>query len=255
MLGFLSFLISGNAVASFKVAPVLSVTRTAPVFKSPSSKSELLAEAEPGTPVLARALSPQGSWILVEDSDGHLGWMPTERTNYKQVSSVQNDVLPIDPSWSSESKEMPLPDGASIPAPTTQAPRSAAPTGWEISAAYRENISGESSRKFPLGVSFIELSPEMGEGVGVRADVDLGAQGLESWRVGFIGRYVWMGSFFRELDVGIERQKINTWRSGLSAGYALGFSPVRSFAFSLRGGLFWGSETQWNGEFRCRFAF
>jgi len=243
-------LLAPEIFAEFRTAPVLSVTRQAPLFEKPSSRSKLLAEADPDTPVLGRALSPQGSWILVEDSEGNRGWMPTERSNYKEVSELRDQVLPVDPSTKAEPNfETPDNELAMPEVPVAEGPRN-----WEISAGYREGINAGVTTVFPIGFAFFQSAPD--QRVGLRVDMDLGASKTPyAWRISFLGRYPWVGSFFRELDIGYERQKSDPVRAGLSAGYSLGFGVSKRLSFSLRGGLFLGSERQWNGEFRCRFAF
>jgi hypothetical protein len=175
--------------------------------------------------------------------------MPTERSNYKDVSELSEQLLPVDPSWQSEMKDL-SPEETSAEAPT----RSTRSGNGEISAGYREGISDGVPTVFPLGIAYLESRAS--QGVGLRVDIDLGGERLpHAWRVSFLGRYAWVGSFFRELDVSYERQNRSPARGGLSVGYSLGMGLSSRVALSLRGGLFLGSERQWNGEFRCRFAF
>lgn len=251
-LGIVGIFCASAAHAEFRISPVLSITRTAPLFDKPSAKAKLLAEADPGTPVLGRELSTQKSWILVEDADGNRGWMPTERTNYKDITELQDQLLPGNTSWQTEMKDM-APEELSEEQNEPQAPRTRS-GNWELSAGYREGISDRVQTVFPLGLAYLESRAS--QGVGVRADFDFGgARTPYAWRLSFLGRYAWVGSFFRELDVGYERQNFTPARAGLSVGYSLGMGLSSRMAFSLRGGLFFGSERQWNGEFRCRFAF
>ncbi|MEO5666528.1 MAG: SH3 domain-containing protein [Bdellovibrionota bacterium] len=253
-IAFATLLASTAAHAEFQIAPVLNITRKAPLFDHPSKTAKLLAEADPGTPVLGRGLSPQGAWILVEDSDGNQGWMPTERTNYKNVAEIKDDILPVDPSWKTESKDL-LPDTPEAAAATvSDEGASVKPRSWELSAAYREGITNDVQSVYPIGLAYLQSSGA--QGVGLRADFDLGGHVLPyAWRLSFLGRYAWIGSFFRELDVGYQRQNTDPSRAGLSLGYSLGLGLSSRFAFSLRGGLFLGSEREWTGELRCRFAF
>jgi hypothetical protein len=246
------FFFAGAVHADFQISPVLQITRTAPLFDKPSAKAKLLAEADPGTPVLGRDLSKQKSWILVEDADGNRGWMPTERSNYKDVSELSEQLLPVDPSWKSEMSDLSAEEES---LESNEAPSQSSRRGnWELSAAYREGISDGVQTVSPLGIAYLES--RAAQGVGVRADFDLGGDRVPyAWRLSFLGRYAWVGSFFRELDVGYERRNLSPTQAGLSVGYSLGMGLSSRLALSLRGGLFLGSERQWNGEFRCRFAF
>jgi len=246
-------LLAPSAQAEFSAAPVLRVTRKAPLFERPSSKSKLVAEADPDTPILGRSLSPQGSWILVEDSDGNQAWMPTQRTNYQEINLVRDQLLPSVPvlTQSMPDEEVPslTPD---FDAPTQQAPNGS--QSWELSAAYREGITDNVTTVYPIGISYIQAGAA--QGVGLRLDLDISKDKLaHAWRVSFLGRYPWEASFFRELDVGYERRNAVASRGGLSVGYSLGVGVSSRFAFSLRGGLFLGSEREWSGELRCRYAF
>ncbi len=252
LLWIAGLLSATTAHAEFQISPVLQITRTAPLFDKPSAKAKLLAEADPGTPVLGRDLSTQKSWILVEDSDGNRGWMPTERSNYKDIFDLSDQLLPVDPSWKTKMNDLSSEEAS--PEPTEAPSQSSRGGNWELSAGYREGISDRVQTVYPLGLAYLES--RAAQGVGVRADFDIGGDTIPyAWRVSFLGRYAWVGSFFRELDVGYERRSLSPTQAGLSIGYSLGMGLSSRVALSLRGGLFLGSERQWNGEFRCRFAF
>src|SRR5690606_22630876 len=74
--------------------PVIKITQKSPLFAKPSARSETLGLADADTPVLARALSPNTTWLLVEDSDGNRAWIPTERSNFKLIRMLDENILP-----------------------------------------------------------------------------------------------------------------------------------------------------------------
>jgi hypothetical protein len=181
--------------------------------------------------------------------------MPTARTNYSDVASAKDEILPVDPSWKSRGDEAGV-EPAEIPEENPdEVPRERRRGGWEISASYREGINALARTSYPLGVSYIEMSGT--QAVGVRLDADLGRGDKipTAWRASFLARYPWVGSFFREVDMGYEKQRLAPAQGGFAGGYAVGYGFSSRWAASLRGGLFWGSARQWNWELRCRFVF
>lgn len=64
------------------VGVVVKTTRTTPVFAKPAAKSKVLADAETGTLLTLKRVSPQGTWLLLSDDEGNEGWVPANRTDY-----------------------------------------------------------------------------------------------------------------------------------------------------------------------------
>jgi hypothetical protein len=50
-------------------------------------KSKVIAEAEEGTILLFREKSQKGFWLKLYSYDGTTGWMPADRTDFKEVQS------------------------------------------------------------------------------------------------------------------------------------------------------------------------
>jgi hypothetical protein len=71
---------------------VIRMERTSPVLTRPSSKSRVLADVVKGTTLIARKITPQGHWLLVEDEDENKGWVPQVRTNYSSLKRKEQEV-------------------------------------------------------------------------------------------------------------------------------------------------------------------
>ncbi len=84
-MGFL--LPVAQAQRYLRISPLVETLRETPVFKMPSAKAPVLADAQPRTPLLVRALSSKGTWLLVEDEDANRGWVPTGYTDFSALGS------------------------------------------------------------------------------------------------------------------------------------------------------------------------
>lgn len=78
-----------------EVPYLLEVKKDTPLFSRPSIKSQKLAEAEEGTLLLYVEKSKKNIWVKLRDSDGLEGWMPIERTDYKEVDEARSSIQQI----------------------------------------------------------------------------------------------------------------------------------------------------------------
>lgn len=92
LAGFSTFFL---AAASAHAAPTLKtktfgqlvkVTRDTPVFVEPRAKSKVAADVGEGALLVLRRISPQGTWLLLEDEDFQRGWIPRNRTDFIAVT-------------------------------------------------------------------------------------------------------------------------------------------------------------------------
>lgn len=83
---------------------LLEVKKDTPLFSQPSVKSQRLAEAEEGTLLLYVEKSKKSIWVKLRDSDGLEGWMPIDRTDYKEVDEARTNIQHIQ-KISSQEKE------------------------------------------------------------------------------------------------------------------------------------------------------
>jgi len=78
-----------------EVPYLLEVKKDTPLFSRPSIKSKKLAEAEEGTLLLYVEKSKKSIWVKLRDPDGLEGWMPIERTDYKEVEDARSSIQQI----------------------------------------------------------------------------------------------------------------------------------------------------------------
>ena len=87
---------------NFSAGQLIRIERTSPVFAQPRAKSKILADVDVGTLVILKDVSPQGTWLLVEDEDGNAGWVPRNRTQFQKEpstevkSSAQTEAKPLE---------------------------------------------------------------------------------------------------------------------------------------------------------------
>jgi len=136
----------------------IRVTRLSPVFEAPSVKSKVLADADPGTVLIAREVSTQGGWLLVEDEDGHRGWMPRNRTNFNLLFVPETEVMP-EPQELNQARDKWLESQQATEAPRFKKFRhqlagQVSSVGWGGSYTFFQlmNPSGSSMRQGAFGV-------------------------------------------------------------------------------------------------------
>jgi hypothetical protein len=239
--------------------PVIKLTQKSPLFEKPSARSESLGIADEETPVLARALSPSETWILVEDSDGNRAWVPTDRSNYKAIRLMDDNFLPpLKEEAPGARVDLELLDKETVKAPPApipprieEPPKGFSPKRFELGTGWIYGWTGRDSQhksQWPLSLGFLEAAPS-GDRVGLRLTYD--PLSLRSFQVNFVSRYSWgRAGLFREFEGGYEKQwhtlKTSS-QSALNLGYSVGFYFTPSLSLALRGGLFWGVRSQWNG--------
>lgn len=89
---------------SSEIPYLLEVKKDTPLFSKPSTSSSRLAEAEEGTLLLYRGRSKRRIWVKLSDSEGLEGWMPMDRTDYKEVESARVSLDEIQKISSSEGR-------------------------------------------------------------------------------------------------------------------------------------------------------
>lgn len=78
---------------STPAAPVnvlIKITRATPVYTKPSLKSQAIADVDKETLLLVKKVSSKKIWLYVEDEDGNTGWVPSQRTNFSDVTHQAN---------------------------------------------------------------------------------------------------------------------------------------------------------------------
>lgn len=84
---------------------LLEVKKDTPLFAAPTMKSERLGVAEAGMTFLFVEKSKKGIWLRLKDADGTYGWMPADRTDYKEVSDARQSIEQIQQISSAAYKE------------------------------------------------------------------------------------------------------------------------------------------------------
>lgn len=248
------------AIQWLSPAPVIKVTLKSPLFSKASAQSENLGIADPDTPILARALSPNGSWLLVEDSDSNRAWMPTDRSNYSLVRASSDEFLPplsmeapgtrVDPnSLKANAEEViaPIP-----PMPEEKITTYSSPKNYELGAAWAYSFVGRDDShksRWPFSLGYLE-GAGTGERMGLRLSYEHWTRRV--WQVNFVARFPWgaRGMFFREFEAGYERQwdqGSSQRHSALNLAYSAGIYFTPALSLSIRGGFFGSGKSQWNG--------
>jgi len=247
--------LSATALNWVSPAPVIKVTHKSPLFEKASSTSNTLGEADPETPVLARALSPKSTWLLVEDSDGNRAWIPTSRSNFNQIKLLNDTILPNfqqkGPYALAEEAAAKNPQPVTPIAPVKEGRRVDSPKRVELGAGWMRGFTGRPeghADQLPLSLAYMELG-NGGDRMGFRLSYD--PLEVRAFQANFVARYAWGGSgLFREFDAGYEKQwmsKQDASKSALNMGYSMGFYLGAALSIALRGGLFLGGRSQWNG--------
>lgn len=86
------FLFLLNFIYAAEIPVLVEVQKDTPLFSRPSIKSERLAEAEAGTLLIFVNKSKKGIWLQLKDSEGMSGWMPADRTDYKDIANAREQV-------------------------------------------------------------------------------------------------------------------------------------------------------------------
>jgi hypothetical protein len=82
------------SAAPFVTGQIVVLERPSSVYVSPSGKSKILADADRGTALVVKSVSPKGTWLELEDEEGNRGWIPANRTDWSKVSA--HAVKPAD---------------------------------------------------------------------------------------------------------------------------------------------------------------
>ncbi len=255
------FSLRANSYESLSVSPVLKIEQSGSLFEKPSGKAKILADVGNGVPVLGRALSTSGEWILLEDESGFQGWFPTKWTNWTKIQqeslSGKNEHYPDIPM-------MPLDEANGGPK-------------YKLSSENSEQADGPSwYRGFELGLARDWPLNDNAQNAAVDADFPLiftlgyaeaaaqNTYGLQFnwgyqqnfWGLDFLGRYFWSPSIFRALDLGFQK----SWNSDKSKvmasfGVSLGVKFGSNILLAIRGGLLSLHDTQWNLGGRLAWHF
>jgi hypothetical protein len=152
-----------------KISPLIETIRETPVFKAPGAKSQVLADAPPRTPLLVRALSSKGTWLMVEDEDGNRGWVPTSFTDFSALGTEPWDLnAPEAPATKAAPNIF---DAAAPPPPTSTAAAPLAETSgplrdFESEAPRPRREGGYSEHQLGL-IGNVSTSDEAGVGGGL----------------------------------------------------------------------------------------
>jgi hypothetical protein len=219
---------------------VIRVERTSPVFKNPSAKSKILADVDMGTVLIARSVSPKGSWILVEDEDGNSGWMPVNRTNYKSLAPTKEIVSDEEIKDAEKDNQEAEAETEKIPplgVVAIEATVSNFGFGGDFSYLIRQSMDSPFSRERRIGIE-----------IGAYRDWDADAASTRNYTLPLHFRMMARepgAGFVSGPDLGASyRVKDSSWGSGL--GYSIGYVSNEStgIATRVRAGIEWGGKTR-----------
>lgn len=227
-----------NAENDATLPKVIRVELASPVFKSPSSKSKILADVDAGTVLIARSQSAKGSWLAVEDEDGNKGWIPINRTNYKSVSPPAEVVSDEEIKDAvAENKEEQEPETPSTAIFGVEASASNYGFGGSLNYMVLQTMDSAISRERRIGLD-----------LGVYREWAVGPTSLRSYTFPIAIRMLARdpgSQYFSGLDFGMSYRARNTsWGPGL--GYSLGYVShlPKGFETRFRFGLEWGGKTR-----------
>lgn len=269
------FFWSAEARFFLKPSPIVEVKKEAPLFVKPSASSMAIADVPVGTLALARQLSPNRTWVLLEDSDGVQGWFPTNRSNLaavapRQVGSMPNQLLSNKSKGSSNASldrqnPAPLQQPSSLESLARTKPdaekerdepsKSASSLRREFALATQWPNFPSASALYGFHLSYVERQMPMS--LGIRGNVMFSTEaGLWSWGIGFLSRWPWGQNFYREMEVGFQQLRLSAEsQNSVQLSYGAGMVLSNRWLADIRGGLRGFSDSQWFLGCRLTYLF
>lgn len=259
--------VSAKAEARFflRPSPIIEVKKEAPLFLKPSASSTAIADVPVGAQALARQLSPNKTWLLLEDSDGIKGWFPTDRSNLAQVAPHHINIQKVPDSLVAQDEKKEDAISVAPPAapvsqekvedPVDSAPATARSLRREFALATQWPNFPSSSALYGMHLAYVERQMPMS--LGMRANIMFNSDAsLWTWGLSFLGRWPWGKSFYREMDVGFQQLRIdNVSQNSVQLSYAAGMVLANRWLADIRGGLRGFSDSKWFLGCRVTFLF
>jgi len=233
---------------------VIKVERDTPIFKSPSAKAKILADVDAGTVLIARTVSPKGSWLLVEDEDGNKGWMPVSRSNFRSLSPPSEVVSDEEIKSAQEENQKEEEEGEQeqkIPSALVfQAEAVASNYTWGAALSFLllQKMESQYSRERRIGIEF-----------GAQREWKVTDESVRDYSFPLAIRMLARdpGShFFSGPDFGTSyRLRSESW--GMGAGYSVGYlaNIPEGLSTRLRFGIEWGGKTRHQFQWSMGYIF
>jgi hypothetical protein len=247
-----SFSLFGNE--SKLTSYILEVKKKSNLFDKPSPRATVVGQADEGTNLIFIDESIHGRWVKIQDSEGSVGWIPKDRTDFEEIKKIVD--LDVEP------KEKIIKEKVEVQNKPELTP---AESKNKLSSFYRifsskSRISSLLGLRYDLKMGYLNLNEEKkgDQIISFEAGVPLGLNKLGDVFSGAF-RVNMKAPLIRKLyyitDYGYSFQKSNTSLNhhlslGLSAGVAMSWLDAR-----VRGGFdfFSGSYSTIEVQLGCLF--